>query len=728
MLESSTSLRNISKKVIIFLAILISISLGWTFLNTYSTNSKDYLISESKINIKTSDVRNSTQWLNDPSFDSNNEYWTPISVGDTTDVNASIHSGQANFDILGDKRTFTLIADPPLASNWSESNNPEYPNRPQEYEITSDGCRVSHLFNDQTAVTHPSIHWEANISLPVNMSDYLITSASVNAVVNATAGLDIDREGDTEARNDLRRSLETYDVGDYVRFYVLVSNLKKSRIYELAYYQTTELGSGDPPGIDYMPDTSLNCYPEEELIFYLSSVLQSDYKNFTLILGMLLHFEDNIVADWDYDQFHELLIKYVNFTFTYEKKIDRYTSISYNQQRNPISGDKIEIIDVTLDFKYKVNIKWSKFLYSNSELRIIINNNEIEKDIKLAEFNTTYQDFFLGSNDIKSYILPNVNISFSIMIFLADEFTLDQIFTFSIDDVYLTITYVKYTEFLFPFYIIWIILIISFLVIAILSSLSLRSYILIPRRLKKRSALLLRTQKFKDANNIQGVLLIHNPSGLPLFSKNYSNLMEGKKTLFSGFLQAISLVGQEIVRKESVKSKGVRSELLDGLHNILELDFKHFYCLISDIEELRTVLILNYKASKRLKRQLLNFGLSVYSKFSEVLKNWNHQTNIFQKEIPALLDNFFKLHYKNFYKIVVNKSDLEHIRKEVRLSRMSFKILNEILSISEENRIFKLFSLINKLGGKNEDLVIDTIEILLKKQLIIPAESVEILI
>ncbi len=203
MLESSISLRRISKKVTIFLAILVSISLSWTFLNTYSIHSKYYLTSESKINLKTSEVKNSTQWLNDPSFDSNNEYWTPISEGDTTDVNASIHSGQAEFEILGDKRTYSLIADPPLAMNWSERNNPEYPNRPQVYGITSDGCRVSHLYNDQTAITHPSIHWERNISLPVNMSDYIITSASIDVVVNATASLDIDREGDTEARNDL---------------------------------------------------------------------------------------------------------------------------------------------------------------------------------------------------------------------------------------------------------------------------------------------------------------------------------------------------------------------------------------------------------------------------------------------------------------------------------------------------------------------------------------------
>ncbi|MFX1389169.1 MAG: hypothetical protein ACFE9Z_03790 [Promethearchaeota archaeon] len=726
MSESSISLRKKFKKVIIIFVIFTSVLSSWTFLEIYLAQPNDKLISKFKENLKISEVRNTSQWLKDPSFDSDDEHWIPISTGDNSDVNASINMEQANFDILGDKRTFSLIADPPLAVDWTETDNPDYPNRPDEYNITNDGCRVSHLFDDQTAITHPSIHWDRNLSLPVNMSDYLITSASITVVVNASASLDIDREGDTEARNDLHRSLETYDVGDYVRFYILISDLEKNRVYELAYLQPTDLGAGDPPGEDIMPDTYMISYPEEDLIFYISSVLSTDYTNFTLTLGMLLHFEDNIVTDWDYDEFNELIINYVNFTFTYEKKIDRYTSISYTQKINPIIGDRIEIVDATLDFIYKVNFNWSKLLSPNSELRIVINNNGIEKNIKLTDFKTTFQDFNLGSNDIKSYLVPNVNISFSIMIFLADEFTLDQIFTFSIDDVFLTITYVRYNEEVFPYFLIWVIMIVLFVIIAILSSLSVRSYVLIPRKLKKRTALLSRTQKFKDADNIQGILLIHNPSGLPLFSKNFSDLMEGKKTLFSGFLQAISIVGQEIINKDYPKTKGVKTELLDGYHNILELDFKHFHCLISDIEELRTVLILHNKASKRIKRHLLNFGLSVYAKFSETLKDWNHETNLFKIEIPEFLDKFFDLYYKRFYKLIIKEADLEGIKKEFKLSRIDIKILNEILSISEQEQVFKLMSLLNQVSGISEDLIIDTIEILIQKQLLIPVNSVEI--
>ncbi|MFX1316695.1 MAG: hypothetical protein ACFE9T_12590, partial [Promethearchaeota archaeon] len=123
------------------------------------------------LNVHTSGNKKcSAQWLNNSDF-SSQDSWFSLKGGDISDVNASIYSEQAHFEILGEKKKFSLIADPPLALDWNESDNPLYPNRPEYYSITTDGCKVSHLYNDQTAVTNPSIHWERNISLPVNMSD-----------------------------------------------------------------------------------------------------------------------------------------------------------------------------------------------------------------------------------------------------------------------------------------------------------------------------------------------------------------------------------------------------------------------------------------------------------------------------------------------------------------------------------------------------------------------------
>jgi hypothetical protein len=715
-------LRNKSIRVSITLIIILMTisSSGIIFKDDYKTKNLRKLQISSTIN-------NSTQWIKNPSFDFFMEYWNPSYTGDLSDVDASINSGQANFEILGEKRIFSFIADPPLAVDWKEMSNPSLPDHPDNCTITSEGCRVSHVFNDITAVQQPSVHWDHNISM-FDMSDYIIKSASIQAIVNATVDENLDRledylTGDL-ARTDPDYIVDTYSIGDFIKYYILVSDLEKNRVYEIAHFQTEQIGSSNPPGKDYLYDTYMLSVPQEDLIFALTSVLSSNNFNFTLTLGITLHIEDNIASYWDLDSFDEIYMKYVNLTFTLEKKIDRYTSVSWNQIGKPISEENTKIVDASLEFKYKVDDIWSESLSPNSELKVFINNHEIEKRIKLKEINTTLQTINIGSNYIKPYIFLNYNISISVQLLIADDFELDRVFTFSIDDIYLNISYNIFIEEPFPYYIIWIILSIAFIIIAILSILSLRSYILMPRKLKKRTALLARTQRFKDVDNIQGILLIHSESGLPLFSRNYSEFMEDKNALFSGFIQAVSIVGEEISNRKNVKSTKFQSDVIDGTHKIIELDFKHFYCLSSDIEELRTVLILRNKASKRLKKQMLNFGLSVYARFSETLRNWNHELNTFHDEIPNFLKNYFNLDYKDFFKLNLENFELERIKREFKLSKEDYKTLIDIISISEQtNNIFKLISLLKKLSHKSEDLIIDTIEVLIKKNLIVPVNS-----
>ena len=1188
------------------------------------------------------------EWLNNSNFNSQNS-WFSVEEGDTSDVNGYIDSGQANLEILGEKHTFSLIADPPIASNWTEMDNPDFPNRPDIDEITDAGCRVSHEYEDQTAVQNPSVHWDRNITTPFNMSDYIITSASIQAIVNATVDENLDRLEDYLTGDYARRSpdydVDTYGDGDYIRFYVLISDLEKNKVYEIAYFQTEQIGSENPPGKDYLYDTYMLTYSEEDLIFYLTSVLSIDNSNFTISLGIRLHCEDNVVDYWDRDNFDEIIINFVNLTFTYEKKIDQFTAISWNQVGNKLEGSDIDIANATLKFKYKVDRNWPTSS-PNSEIRVYINNRIYPETVKLSNAKSTFQDIKIGGFDVKNLILIEENISVSIEVYLADPFTLNQTITISIDNASLFISYIdniveaktrldlflestnktleksieatmgnsvnitaiykdnlnefiqnaivqlkglgspknltengileqfnitiqtsnlmlgnnflilsaskkyyesveiqinikvieretdlqlfldkhdktldksiqmfygnsgnititykdkeldpnlhisgasveltelgtpknliedilleqytviidtkdlglgitylivnaqkenysfqsiqfkievlerisyidktflnqiestelciqwnetlnieityydnmtnnfisnalvqllsvglsknftknnplnyslsistgdlklglnyltisaqkenytlstkiitisvlertsyleillnninstkdksiglsirnilnvtirhieinsqntiknsmiqlmdeKFSENLiynqyFDQYTIlintsdlgigikiftlitekpkfqtlsldlrisverikseiitlsgepkteievgsqakleiclfnsetndtikgaiveyswefgtgilednnndgiyevllqkcavgsytltitahagdnydfksyelnliviepapikneilplfWVILIILFIIVGVLSALSLRTYVIMPRKIKNRTALLSRTQRFKDAENIQGVLLIHTTSGLPLFTKNYSDLMVGKNTLFSGFIQAVSIVSQEISYKKHAKTKLNPLNTPEGIPQVIELDFKHFYCVVLDVEELRTVLILKNKSSKRLKRQLLNFGLNVYVKLSETLRNWDHSVTIFQEEIPPYLEKYFSLYYKNNFELTINRSDFESYRKEVNFSRNLFKIMNAIFPLAEEDHFFKLIDLFEKISGIDEDLIIDSIEELIKQRLLIP--------
>ncbi|MFX0137809.1 MAG: hypothetical protein ACFFDN_29480, partial [Candidatus Hodarchaeota archaeon] len=576
-------------------------------INTVLDINNKKLFNTANLKTHSSSEEFTKQWISNPSFDNSTNSWFKLCGGDPTDVNASIKSGHGNFEILGEQKIFTLIANPPSNSDWIEVNNPEFPNRPQVDEITSKGCMVSHTFDDQTAIQNPSVHWDNNITLPVNMSDYIITHASIKTIVNASVSLDLDREGDTEARDDELYSMDQYALGDFVKFYVLISNIEKSKVYEIAYYQPENLGVGNPPGTEILSDTFLLNVPEEVLIFYLSSVLEKDHCNFTITLGIRLYCEDNIEEYYDIDTFSELIIKHLNFTFTYEKKIDQLTYISWNQIGDKITGDNIEITSGILNFEYKIDQIWPKASSLNSELRIFINGFQYERKIRLISFNTSFQEIGLEGFEVTALISKEVNISVSFQIFLADEFVLDRKITISIDNVSLLISYNLYNENTSPPYtLIMIILISSFVIIAILSSLSLRTHILIPRRKKKDLNLQSRIQKFKDSINIQAILIVQNNTGIPIFYKSYSMLKEEKQILFPGFIQALTAMAKEITdEKDNEYYSGAPTASYDR-KKLLEFDFKYFNCLVSDKNNVRIILILKEKASQRLKKKIFN--------------------------------------------------------------------------------------------------------------------------
>jgi len=663
----------------------------------------------------------SKQWLQNPTFDSPNDSWFYTIQGDVSDVNASCKEGKADFEILGNQHSYSLIADPPLALNWTVKNNLNFPNLPELYEITNEGFRVSHFYDDQTAISNPSVQWDKNISLPVHMSDFVINTASINVKVYANASLNIDRAGDTEGRDDHIASVETYDVGDYVRFYALISDLEKRKIYEIAYFQTESLGAGNPPGEDILEDTYMESVPEEELTFYISSVLETNCKNFTLSIGMILHFEDNIVSNWDYDKFNELIIKSVNLTFDYSKKIDQSTSVSWNQIGNSISGERIDIESVNLNFKYKIDSIWSSSLSLNSEMKLLINNYDCGYFIKLSSFNTTYKELRIEGTELTPYILKNINISLSIQVFIADEFVLTYPITISIDDVYFQISYsIWIEEEPVSNNLIWIVLIISFIVIGILTALSLRSYVFLPQQQRKKTFLIQRTQKFKDIRNLQAIIAMHKTSGLPVFSQSYSSIMKGKNTLFSGFIQAVSIIGEEITRSDKKDGKMKKSKEKTDFHKVIELDLNQFYCLVLDVEELRTVIILKSKSSKRLKEILVHFSFALYLKISDNLKNWDNDINGLEDIIQPLIYEYFDIGYKDPFKINIQESELLKYKKKLNLSKFEFQIMNVAFTILKEQSHFKLMDILERETDKNEDEIINALESLIELRLISP--------
>ena len=390
--------------------------------------------------------------MDNPTFeDPISESWFELQgdSGDNSDVNATTSPGQVNFEVLGDSKVYNNISGVPKPEDgWALFKN-SYFIEPDYYENSSiTGLMANHTFWEGTpdgdqSRNRPSIHYRRNVSMLYNMSDYIITSVTLSAIVSGTADTNVETRNDDLSTGGTDEWSYTYN--DTARFYVKFSNLNYEDLYEVAFYQTVDLGTGDQlhDGSGTLApnlyDTNMSVIDESILIFYLTRALEYDNKNFGITLGIDIYTEDNY-NDYDLDTFHSLRIKSFNLSFTYEKKMDKLTSASWNQNANKISelsGDEIIVDEAILSFKYTRNDTWPSNL-QNSEIRVLINDNLHFETVKLRDVETSFQEE--ANFDVTSLITDDVNLS--IQLFLADDdFSLNRTITFSIDDVTLTITY-----------------------------------------------------------------------------------------------------------------------------------------------------------------------------------------------------------------------------------------------------------------------------------------------
>ena len=441
------------KRKFYFFIIMISTLILSNALTFHLNQNQNLQYSETDKKLKSSSiVPGGRQWLDNPTFTGTVDPWFPNIEGDTTDVSTSYSPGQANLEITGDRRTFSAISGTPKEEDWENVTNPLFPALPDNYRIDQYGCWANHSWVDPNdPIQSPSIHWDQNITMPVDMSDYVITSASVSAVFNASVTTDsgdnpeppaggsfIHLGVDTPNDPSVVPFQSTYEF-DYVRFYILVSDLDFNEVYEIAWYQTVHLGQ-DSPEINNITDTLMNTVLQETLIFYLTSVLKRDNYHFKVTLGLRIGCADNFQFDRDY--WDSLRIKSCNLTFTYEKRIDKFTSVSWNQEGNQISGENVYITGANLTFKYKIDQTWPETLSPNSEIRILLNNNSHSETINLNLANTSFQEAKPEGFSITYLVLKDVNITLSIQLYLADEFLFNDSITVSIDDVYLEISYI----------------------------------------------------------------------------------------------------------------------------------------------------------------------------------------------------------------------------------------------------------------------------------------------
>jgi hypothetical protein len=383
------------------------------------------------------------EWLDNPTFETPIDPWYNTTQGDDTDVNFSTSQDQANYIINGEKFKKEIILNSTTQTEWRAFNRTELVILPNLGYGDGDGVYLGHDWNEDSGgqpYNTPRMHWRINVSMP-DMSDYIITSASFNAVINATVNQDIDTPGDTQARWSPDRTLNQWVIYDYAQFYVEISDLDINELntYRIAFNQTRTLGN--ELTTNYEMEGYIDIKTIQAIIDAINNVLAVDpgHNNFTIVLGIYIYSEDNYGGN-DRDQWEDLRFKSLNLTFTYEKKIDQNTEASWNQVGNKISGSNIDIVNATLNFKYKIDTNWT-ISSPNSEFRVYINNRVHTETVKLSNTKTSFQDIKVGGFDVTSLILKDINISLSIQVYLADTFALNQTFVLSIDNASLLITY-----------------------------------------------------------------------------------------------------------------------------------------------------------------------------------------------------------------------------------------------------------------------------------------------
>ncbi|MFW9866701.1 MAG: hypothetical protein ACFFEN_11450 [Candidatus Thorarchaeota archaeon] len=275
----------------------------------------------------------------------------------------------------------------------------------------------------------------------------------------------------------------------------------------------------------------------------------------------------------------------------------------------------------------------------------------------------------------------------------------------------------------FPSLFLWIIIGVLVSVAFVLGILSVRSYVILPRKRRKGAELLSKTQRFKDMINIQAIVVIHRFSGIPIYSKSYSILERHKKELFSGFIQAITTIGEEFTEKEVSKASTEDVAEGYGIEKIIELDFKYFYCLIADKGDVRVVFVLKEKSSERLKNQISSLISALTLKLSIDLDNWDGSLDTFEKLVPPIIEEYFELYYKGSFTLS-ERLDLIKIRKERDLSKMEIRVLNVVESLLKRyNNVIQLNYIIEMVSEENKDLVMEAVESLLVRKMIVPIDQ-----
>ncbi|MHA1451570.1 MAG: hypothetical protein ACTSRD_01775 [Promethearchaeota archaeon] len=416
-----------------------------------------FLMSAATFGICAEETYGNVIWIS--GFDSVKGEWDSIVESDDLyDIITINNTDEVQYQINGTQDKFNLtVSGAPNASDWIETYNPRFPGLPSNYELTNEGWYANHTWGDtiagQQADQSTSIHWSNEITMDLvegdDMSDYIIINASVGATVNGSVQAVGDgTSGGIDTPGDEPQQATMYD---YVRFYILLTDPSGEKEYEIASYQTETLGNDTEP-INDLFDTLMETVDENDLNFYLTSVLNTDYEKFNITVGIFIFSDDNWGTDYDY--WNDLLIKDFSLSFDYKRKIDQFTKATWvgtGDKLSSVIGNRTDVLNVqvlnaTLSYSYKIDDPENENPWPtsspNSEFRTFVNNKQLSETIKLRFATNTSQEAKPSGYDVSS-LITNVdeNITIGIQVYIADDFEFSDVLNISITSIELKISY-----------------------------------------------------------------------------------------------------------------------------------------------------------------------------------------------------------------------------------------------------------------------------------------------
>ena len=220
-------------------------------------------------------------------------------------------------------------------------------------------------------------------------------------------------------------------------------------------------------------------------------------------------------------------------------------------------------------------------------------------------------------------------------------------------------------------------------------------------------------QKFLDVLNIKHILIMDKESGLTVINYTVSGV-DVDVELLSGFIQA------NITFSESGEAS--KQNLVSSYENLFyEFQYKSFNILLKDGNHVRICLILNHKASNKLRNHTFRFVEEFEEKFEEELLTFRNTGSInFNNMIDDIVDSFnINLTFPMTLAHSIPPYELEKVKRSI-LQKAIFNLAKEMLAVKPFFFIYNMLQRIKKIVNIDDEVILFEIHQLLERQIITP--------